>query len=293
MKCGPFRYHVPTDLAEALQMLAGMDNAKALAGGQSLMAMLNLRYAMPDDLVDLNRIGSLTGVTQESGGLLRIGAMTRQRFLERDAGLASAVPILRQALLQVGHIQTRNRGTIGGSLCHLDPAAELPAIALLYDAEIEVASAARGERRLPMAEFPAFYMTPALDPDELVTAVRLRPWASGTRYHFLEFARRHGDFAIVSVGCLVSTGSSGAIERAAIVLGGVGPSPLRLDAGEALLRGENPSDAIFRAAAATAADIEAMDDATYSSGYRRHLAQVLVRRCLHGAFKREEGAVAA
>jgi carbon-monoxide dehydrogenase medium subunit len=293
MKCGRFQYHAPTDLAEALDLLGQLSNAKALAGGQSLVAMLNLRYAMPDDLVDLNRIGALSGVTQQQDGVVEIGAMTRQRYLERDASLAAVIPILRQALLQVGHIQTRNRGTIGGSLCHLDPAAELPAIAMLYDADIRVASAARGERTLSMAEFPAFYMTPAIEPDELVTAITIRPWPSGSRHNFLEFARRHGDFAIVAVGCLVSVGPSGAIDRAAIVLGGVGAAPIRLTAGEALLVGETPGDAAFRAAAATAASIDAMDDSTYSSAYRRHLAEVLVRRCLQGAFARGEGAIAA
>lgn len=293
MKCGPFRYHAPTELGEALELLGGMDNAKALAGGQSLMAMLNLRYAMPDDLIDLNRITGLAGVEEEPGGVIRIGAMTRQRVLERHAGLQHSMPILRQALLQVGHIQTRNRGTIGGSLCHLDPAAEQPAIALLYEAEIEAASAARGSRRIGMADFPAFYMTPAIEPDELVTAIRFRPWLGQVRHCFLEFARRHGDFAIVSAGCLVACDAAGRIERASIVLGGVGSAPLRLVAGEALLKGEVPGDAVFRAAAATAGDIEAMDDATYSSTYRRHLAQVMVRRCLEKAFASEEGAAAA
>ena len=293
MKCGRFQYHAPTDLAEALDILGRLDNAKALAGGQSLVAMLNLRYAMPDDLVDLNRIAMLFGVTQQPDGILRIGAMTRQRYLERDASLAAVMPILRQALLQVGHIQTRNRGTIGGSLCHLDPAAELPAIAMLYDADIRVASAARGERTLSMAEFPAFYMTPAIEPDELGTAIDIRPWPSGSHHNFLEFARRHGDFAIVAAGCLVSVGASGVIDRAAIVLGGVGAAPIRLTAGEALLVGERPGDAVFRAAAATAASIDAMDDSTYSSAYRRHLAEVLVRRCLQGAFRHREGAIAA
>lgn len=293
MKCGPFRYHAPSELAEALQLLAGLDNAKALAGGQSLMAMLNLRYAMPDDLVDLNRIAALAGVEQEADGTVRIGAMTRQRFLERHEGLRRSMPILRQALLQVGHIQTRNRGTIGGSLCHLDPAAEQPAVALLYDAEIEAASAARGVRRIRMEDFPAFYMTPALEPDELLTAIRFRPWSGDVRHCFIEFTRRHGDFAIVSAGCLVALDAAGRVDRAAIVLGGVGPAPLRLAEGEALMKGQMPDTALFRAAAATAAGIDAMDDTTYSSAYRRHLAQVMVRRCLERAFTTGEGAVAA
>jgi carbon-monoxide dehydrogenase medium subunit len=248
------------------------------------MAMLNLRYAMPDDLVDLNRIDGLAGVS-EAGGTLRIGAMTRQRALERDALLAARAPVFREALLQVGHIQTRNRGTIGGSLCHLDPAAELPAVCMLHDAEVLIAGP-EGQRRLPMADFPAFYMTPALEPGEILTGIEIAPWAPGAGHAFVEFARRHGDFAIVAAGCLIERAADGTVARAAVVLGGVGAAPLRLTAAEAVLRGQLPDVAALAAAAAHAEGIEAMDDGTYSADYRRHLARVLTGRALALAAER-------
>lgn len=282
MKPAPFRYHAPGALDEALAIMGDLDNAKALAGGQSLMAMLNLRYAMPDHLVDLNGIEALRGLSDGPDGIT-IGAMTRQRLLERDPLLAARAPIFAEALRHVGHLQTRNRGTIGGSLCHLDPAAELPALAMLHDAVLRVRSAGRGERTLDMAAFPAFYMTPNLEPDELLVGLSFRPWPEGTRHAFLEVARRHGDFAIVAVGCLVALDGKGAIERAAIVLGGIGPAPIRLTAGEAMLRGERPGIELFRAVGAEAAGLEAMGDSAYSAGYRQHLAGVLVRRALERA----------
>jgi carbon-monoxide dehydrogenase medium subunit len=287
MKPSPFRYHAPESLDAAVGVLAGLDNAKVLAGGQSLMAMLNLRYAMPDDLVDLNRIDGLAGVA-EAGDRLRIGAMTRQRALERDPLLFARAPVFREALLQVGHIQTRNRGTIGGSLCHLDPAAELPALCMLYDAGL-TARGPGGERRIAMADFPSFYMTPALEPDEILTGIEIAPRAAGSGHAFVEFARRHGDFAIVAVGCLLEPAADGTIARAAVVLGGVGAAPLRLTAAEAALAGQRPDADALAAAAAGAEGIEAMDDDTYSSDYRRHLARVLTGRALARAAERMQG----
>ena len=194
MKPPPFRYHDPDDLAEALDLVATLDNAKLLAGGQSLMPMLNLRLAFPDDVVDLNRIESLSHVSETAAGI-SIGAMTRQRELERSDLLVRACPVMHEALAQVGHRQTRNRGTIGGSLCHLDPSAELPVVAAALDATIRV-SRRGGSRSLPMSEFPAFYMTPAIEPDEIVTVIDFEPWPEGHGYAFVEFARRPGDFAV-------------------------------------------------------------------------------------------------
>ena len=169
MKPPPFRYHDPDGLDEALDLVATLDNAKLLAGGQSLMPMLNLRLAFPDDVVDLNRIGSLAHVSESAGGI-SVGAMTRQREVERSDLVRRVCPVMHEALAQVGHRQTRNRGTIGGSLCHLDPSAELPVVAAVLDATIHV-SRRGGSRSLPMSEFPAFYMTPPIEPDEIVTAV--------------------------------------------------------------------------------------------------------------------------
>ena len=164
MKPCDFRYHAPRTLDEAIDLLAGRENAKILAGGQSLMAMLNLRVAMIDDLVDINGVPGLDGITVGEADIV-IGAMTRQRRIERDPALAEAAPIFAAALAHVGHLQTRNRGTIGGSLCHLDPSAELPALCLLCDAEL-ILRGPQGERHIPMAEFPAYYMTPSIEPDD-------------------------------------------------------------------------------------------------------------------------------
>lgn len=279
MKPAPFRYHAPDTVEDALALLGNLDNAKPLAGGQSLMAMLNLRYAMPDDLVDLNGIASLRGIVT-TDNRIDIGAMTRQRELQRDPALVARAPIFAAALKHVGHIQTRNRGTIGGSLCHLDPAAELPALAMLYDATLTVRSAANGERTLEMRDFPAFYMTPDLAPDELLTGLSIRPWPAGTRQAFLEFARRHGDFAVVAVGCLVALDRTGRITRAAIVLGGLGAAPVRLGRGEEMMAGQSPAVDLIAAVAAETATLDAMEDSTYSADYRQHLAEVLVRRAL-------------
>ena len=178
MKPPPFRYHDPDDLDEALDLVATLDNAKLLAGGQSLMPMLNLRLAFPDDVVDLNRIESLAHVSESADGI-SVGAMTRQREVERSDLVRRACPVMHEALAQVGHRQTRNRGTIGGSLCHLDPSAELPVVAAALDATIHV-SRRGGSRSLPMSEFPAFYMTPAIEPDEIVTSIDFEPWRRDT-----------------------------------------------------------------------------------------------------------------
>ena len=176
MKPVPFQYHDPSSVDEAIALLGRLENAKLLAGGQSLMAMLNLRYAQPDHLIDLNRIADLAYVRRE-GNTLVIGAMTRQRDLEFSEAVREACPILREAILLVGHRQTRNRGTIGGSLCHLDPSAELATMAALHDATLIVRGPA-GQRELSFAEFALGFMTPALGMDELLTAVRIPLWPS-------------------------------------------------------------------------------------------------------------------
>lgn len=281
MKPGPFRYHAPRALEEAIGLLSEYGNAKLLAGGQSLMAMLNLRYVMPDDVIDINGLPDLAGISV-TDDLIEIGSMTRQRVIEHDAALMRAAPIFRDALTHVGHLQTRNRGTIGGSLCHLDPAAELVALCMLYDATLTVSGKA-GERRLPMAEFPAFYMTPSLMPDEILTRITLPRWTEKHGHGFVEFARRHGDFAIIAVGVLLALDRAGNVARCAIVIGGAGAAPLRLKSAEALLIGQRPDPDILAQASATAREIDAMDDNAYSADYRRHLAGVLTGRALRQA----------
>src|SRR6202171_2583494 len=189
MKPPPFSYHDPRTIGDVVGLLGRLDNAKLLAGGQSLMPMLNMRFVLPDHIIDLNRVEGLAYI-RETEDALEIGAMTRQRDLEFSDAVRARWPIMHEALLQVGHRQTRNRGTIGGSLCHLDPAAELVSLATGYGATVAVAGA-NGQRELPFAEFPVAYMTPAIEPNEVVTAVRFPRWASDHTYAFIEFSRRH------------------------------------------------------------------------------------------------------
>jgi carbon-monoxide dehydrogenase medium subunit len=284
MKPPPFSYHDPRTVAEAIGLLASLDNAKLLAGGQSLMPMLNMRLVEPEHLIDLNRVDGLAHIHLDDR-TLAVGAMTRQRELETDAGVRSRAPLLHEALLQVGHRQTRNRGTLGGSLCHLDPAAELVTVAAALDAVIAVAGP-RGQREIPFAEFPVSFMTPAIEPDEIVTAVRFALWPAGHGASFVEFSRRHGDFAIASSAALLDIGHDGTITRASITLGGVAAGPLRMREIETMLVGQSVSKTLFREASERCAAIDALEDVHVSAQYRRRLAVVLTRRALERASER-------
>jgi carbon-monoxide dehydrogenase medium subunit len=281
VKPPPFHYHDPGTVPEIVDLLGRLDNARLLAGGQSLMPMLNMRFVLPDHVIDLNRVAELAYIT-ETDGALSIGAMTRQRDIEFSAVVARRCPLLADAIRQVGHRQTRNRGTIGGSLCHLDPAAELVAVAAALDATVEV-TGSRGARRIAFADFPRGYMTPALEPDELLSAVHLPLWPDGHGHGFVEFARRHGDFAIVSAAALLELDDRGRIKRAALTLGGVGPAPLRMRALEQALTGRLASAAVFREASALCRDVEVLEDVHAPASYRQHLAVVLSRRALEQA----------
>ena len=289
MKPPPFHYHDPPTVAEAVGLVASLENAKLLAGGQSLMPMLNMRYVLPDHVIDLNRIAELSYI-QESDGRIEIGAMTRQRELEKSELLQQRCSLMRKALLQVGHRQTRNRGTIGGSLCHLDPAAELPAVAAALEATVHV-SGPNGSRDIPIAEFPAFYMTPAIEHDEIVTSVDFRPWPLGHKSAFIEFARRPGDFAIVGVAALLNLSENGAVGKIALVLTGLGAASHRCTAAEEQLIGSRINDERVRAAAETCRELEAMEDVHASADYRRHLAVELVSRAVRAALA-DTGSVA-
>jgi carbon-monoxide dehydrogenase medium subunit len=284
MKPPPFDYHRPDSVEAAIAMLRRLDNVKLLAGGQSLMPMLNLRYLYPDHLVDLNRIPGLAGITV-TADRLRIGAMTRQRRIATAPEIAREAPILVEALRLVGHRQTRNRGTIGGSLCHLDPAAELPCLALLYDAVIDIAGP-DGQRSVAMRDFMAGYMSPALLPGELVTAIEFPLWPTGHGYGFVEYARRHGDFAVASAAVLMETGRDGRIARAAIAIGGVEAVPLRLTRAEEMIVGEAGDAALFARAAECCASLEALSDIHAGADYRRSVAGAMLRRALEAAYAR-------
>jgi len=281
MKPPPFSYYDPGTVAEAVGLLSRLENAKLLAGGQSLMPMLNMRYVLPDHVIDLNKVKGLDYI-REDGANLVIGAMTRQRDVEFSDLVAKRCPLLREAILQVGHRQTRNRGTVGGSLSHLDPSAEIPAVCAAMDATITV-QGPKGERQIAFADYPAGYMAPSIEANELVTAVRLPTWPAGHGYAFVEFARRHGDFAIVSAAALLEAGADGTIKRASVTVSGVGPAPVRLTAAEKALVGQKPAAELFRTVAEEGRKIEAMGDIHAPSEYRQHLAAVLSRRALEKA----------
>jgi carbon-monoxide dehydrogenase medium subunit len=285
MKPAPFTYHDPGTIAETVDLLGRLDNLRLLAGGQSLMPMMNFRFVMPDHVVDLNKVGGLAGIALD-GDRLRVGAMTRQRDLEFSPEIAHAFPILQDALKNVGHRQTRNRGTIGGSLCHLDPSAELVNITALYDGTLHVHSR-RGARDLSFAEFAVGYMSHSLAPDEFLTGISLVAWSQRHGHAFVEVARRHGDFAILAVGVLVELDGGGSIRRAAVALSGLGPVPIRPASLEDALVGQRPSHDVLRAAAAAAGALEAMSDAYVTAAYRQHLARILTYRALEQAVARQ------
>jgi carbon-monoxide dehydrogenase medium subunit len=286
MKPPPFAYHDPTTIEEAADLIGRLDNAMPLAGGQSLMPMLNFRVVAPDHLIDLNRVVGLSYIAIADGAG-RFGAMTRQRDVEFSNDVAKTFPVLQEALKHIGHRQTRNRGTIGGSLCHLDPSAELVNMAALHDGVLEAVG--RGHRRhIKIADWVRGIMTHALEPGELLAGVALKAWPAGHGYAFEEFARRHGDFAITAVGCLLTLDADGAIDRAALCVSGLGPAPVRVATAERLLAGAKASHEAFRAAAIEAEALDAMSDAYVSAAYRKHLARVLTYRAIERAVARAQ-----
>lgn len=284
MKPPPFTYHDPRSIEDAVALLAEKDNAKLLAGGQSLMPMLNMRFVLPDDVIDLNLIDGLAGI-REDGDALVFGGMTRQRDIEYSDLVARRIPLMKEAILNVGHRQTRNRGTYGGSMSHLDPSAELPTVSMAQDAIVTVRKKG-GTREIAMADFPMGYMMPSFELDEMVTDIRVPVWPEGHGYAFVEFARRHGDFAITSSAVLLDVDSGGKISRASVTVGGVGPSPLRVAAVEEGLTGETGSAELFTDIAEKCREIDAMEDVYAPAWYRQHLATVLTRRALGKAFSR-------
>jgi carbon-monoxide dehydrogenase medium subunit len=281
VKPAPFVYHDPRTVAEACELLATLENARVLAGGQSLMPLLNFRAVTPDHLVDLNRIEALSYV-HVHGAALEIGALTRQRDLERSSVLAQHCPLITQALAHVGHVQTRNRGTLGGSLCHLDASAELVNVAALLDGTVH-AQSRRGRRDIPFAEFASGYLTTSLAPDEIVLGVTLALPPAQHGYAFVEFARRRGDFAIVACSAWLSMDGRSHIARAALALSGLGHAPARPAAIERALVGQRPGTEAFKAAAAAAGALDADGDPFVSAAYRKHLARILTFRALEQA----------
>ena len=289
MKPPPFAYFAPTSVQEAALLLAEHgEDAKLLAGGQSLIPLLSLRLARPAVLIDLNGVDELARLDADAGGAT-VGAMTRHRTLERSDVVARTVPLLAAAAPYIGHSAIRTRGTVGGSLSHADPAAELPAVALALDATF-TACTAKGEREITAADFFAGYFTTALEPDEVLTAIRFPAAAPGTGVSVQEMARRHGDFAMVAVAASVTLGGNGC-DDVRLALINVADRPVRAAGAEALLRGSEPTEAAIAEAADLATrDLSPVSDLHASAEYRRSVAAVLVRRALTDAITKARSA---
>jgi carbon-monoxide dehydrogenase medium subunit len=285
MKPPAFDYIAADSVAMAVAALAGAgDDAKIIAGGQSLVPMLNFRMLRPSILVDINRIAGLDAI-EETSGAIRVGALTRHYQLETSPLVARHLPVLSCAMTHVAHLAIRNRGTIGGSLAHADPAAELPMMALLLDAELRVASAS-GERTVAARDFFLGALTVDLAAGEIITGILLPKLPPRTGWGFAEVARRHGDFALAAVAATLTV-SGGAIEQARIALTGVGVTPLRITEAERLLTGRAlTTELTNRVTEAVRATIEPESDLHASSDYRRHLAGVLTGRALATAWRR-------
>jgi len=279
LKPAKFAYHAPNSLAEALSLLrryAG--EARMLAGGQSLIPMMNFRIATPSAIIDLNRVPDLDYIRHEID-IVRIGAMTRQRKIEFSGVIANTLPLLRDAVKLVGHLPTRSRGTIGGSLAHADPAAELPMALQVLEGEV-VARGPAGERVIKAGEFFRSLLATALTSEEILIEVRFPVMPSNAGYAVEEFSRRHGDFAICAVATVLVREGERCI-KARLASCGTGPVPLRLKAAESVLEQKGLGDAaIAEAAAAAAREVEPMHDQNGSAEFRRHLTRVLTGRAL-------------
>jgi len=284
VKPSAFTYHAPKTLDEALDLMATLDNARVLAGGQSLMPMMNYRVVQPEHLIDLGRIPELAFLDDTPEGL-KVGAMTTQRAIERSALVRRRCPLLTDALFHVGHQQTRNRGTIGGSICHLDPSAELPVTACALDAVMMVASKA-GRRKIPFAEFPAGYLASSLEPDEILVQIDFGPWPNRAGSAFEEYAVRPADFAIVSIAAVIAMDGGDIISEARIAAGGIAAVPVRLTTVETMLKGRRADADLFERAAAMAAALPAEGDDNNRPEYRQELAGHLTQRALTKAVRR-------
>ena len=297
MKPPQFEYAAPTTLGEALDALDDDAlEARPLAGGQSLVPMLNFRLADPERLVDLNRIEALARVERAPDGWLRLGAMTRQRRLERDPEIAAAAPLLAETAPFIAHAPIRNRGAVGGSVAHADPAAELPAALLALGARARItrknAEDGMSERTVPLAEFFLGPFFTVLEPGELLTAVEVPPSAPCEGTAFDEVARRRGDYALAGVAARVRADEAGVCGDAAIALVNAAPTPmLAARAAQALIGRPLDQGAINAAARAAARDADPAADMHASEAYRRHLIRVLTRRVLTRAAERARAEV--
>jgi aerobic carbon-monoxide dehydrogenase medium subunit len=278
MKAAPFEYHRPESVEHATTLLAELAEAKVLAGGQSLVPMLALRLAAPDHLVDVSRLAELRGIGVR-GDELWVGAGTPEAVVETAPQVRAAAPLLAAATPLIGHFQIRNRGTIGGSIAHADPAAEYPAVALALDAELDAASP-RGVRTIPVAEFFTGVWSTALEPDELLVGIRFPVWGGRSGFAVRELARRHGDFAVAGAAVGVQLDDDDVVLRCAIGLFGLGPAPRRAaDAERAALRcpvAGLPAGELGRLAVAGLDGVPS--DQQGSAAYRRRVGAAMVAR---------------
>ena len=278
MKPSAFNYHSPKNLEDVFAILNSSQNSRVLAGGQSLMPMLNYRLLAVDDLIDLNGVCELRGIKINTD-FIEIGSMTKQYEIAESPIIQENLPLMWSAIQYVGHVQTRNRGTIGGSLCQMDPSAELSLVCSAYQAELVVQNSS-GERVISIDEFSLGYMTTCLNSNEILKSIRLRPWRKDSRCSFLEFSRRHGDFAVVSAACLVEQREN-QIERISIVLGGVGSQPLRLSDLEQKLLGMKVSKNQISDFISNISLPDMLTDKLYPAWYREHLSRTLLQRVLY------------
>jgi carbon-monoxide dehydrogenase medium subunit len=288
MKLPPFEYRVAGSVDEAVGLLAEWgDEAKVLAGGQSLVPLLSFRLARPSVLIDINRIPELGHITD--GPVLELGATVRHRQAELSGVVRDRMPLVAEALGYVGHAAIRNRGTVGGSIAHSDPSAEMPTVLFALGGEVVVQST-RGQRTIGADEFMEGFLTTTLEPDELLTAVRFPTWPAPSGWAFNEFSRRSGDYAIVGVAALLGLGVDGRIARAALVFSGVGGTPERAQEAEQALVGQSPTPDLWDSVGKLAgAGLDPASDLHGSAAYRRHLAGVLATRSLSEAFERAGG----
>jgi CO/xanthine dehydrogenase FAD-binding subunit len=289
MKPPRFEYFAPRALDEALGLLAERgDRAKILAGGQSLIPLLNFRLAHPEALIDINRLTDLASVRAENGGLA-IGALTRQHAVERAEMVRARAPIVADACRMIGHLPIRHRGTIGGNLAHADPASELPAVMVALEAELTIASS-KGTRTVAADRFFVGPLSTALAPGELLTEIRIPGLPARTGGAFVEMARRAGDFALVGVAALVTLDGGGRCQRARVALCGVGSTPIRARAAEEALTGHAPSGAVLdEAASRAAAATSPPSDVHASAEFRRRLARHFTRQAIAAAAERAGG----
>jgi len=287
MYLSPFAYYAPASVAEVLALLTRLPDAKVLAGGQSLIPLMNLGLARPGAVIDVNGLPNLDDVVHRDGAL-HLGALVRHRTLETSPVVARTCPLLREAAAQIGNIRVRHRGTVGGSLAHADPAAELPLVAVTCDATLEIQGTA-GVRQVGAGEFFRGYLQTDLGEAELVTGVRFPAFTSRTGHGLTELVRRSGDFAIVAACAVVELDEGGHCRRASLALGGVGPSPIRLPDTEALLAGRTLDGHVIGEAVASVPDrIAPESDIHASAGYRRAMAAVVARRAIEKAVARAE-----